>query len=185
MKQAIQKPFSVKLFFIMIFCVLGIWRIQIAHPTDTLSIEDKREIFKNTISTIAERYIGMPLRLGNNLEISGGLDNSHLFYQIYKMAARQAGLRSIGYMPMKELLKRTVAVQPNELKNGDLIVLNDSHAAMIYRVEKQDKFCMIYASEKRQQVISFNNQNVVFEVYWLENLKGYFRMTEDIFLLQN
>jgi len=185
MKQVIQKTFSAKLFFILIFSVLGIGRIQIAYPTDGLPIEDKKEIFKNTIPTIAEGYIGVPFKLGNNLEKSGGLDNSHLFYLIYKMAARQAGLRSIGYMPMKALLKRTVEVQPNELKNGDLIVLKDSHAAMIYRVENQDKFFMIYASEKRQQVISFNNQNVVFEIYWLENLKGYYRLTEDMFLPQD
>lgn len=83
---------------------------------------------------------------------------------------------------MKELLTNTVEVQRHELKNGDLIVLNDGHAAMIYRVENRDKFYMIYTSLKRQRVISFNSQNVVFEVYWLANLKGFYRLTEDMFL---
>ncbi|MBW1800445.1 MAG: peptidoglycan endopeptidase, partial [Deltaproteobacteria bacterium] len=141
--------------------------------------------FENVIPAIAERYVGIPFKLGNNLETSGGLDNSHLFCLIYDTATKQAGLRSIGYMPMKDLLKRTVEIHPRELKNGDLIVLNDSHAAMIYRIDNQDKFYMIYASGKRKQVISFNNQNVVFEVYWLENLKGFYRLNKDIFLPQD
>ncbi len=83
---------------------------------------------------------------------------------------------------MKELLRNTIEVQRDELKNGDLIVLNDGHAALIYKVENRDNFHMIYVSLKRRRVISFNSQNVVFEVYWLKNLKGFFRLTESMFV---
>jgi len=33
-----------------------------------------------------------------------------------------------------------------------------------------------------KQVISFNSHNVVFEAYWLKNLKGFFRLTERVFV---
>jgi len=82
---------------------------------------------------------------------------------------------------MKELLRNTIEVQRDELKNGDLIILNDGHAALIYKVGNRDNFHMIYASLSRHQVISFNTQNVVFEVYWLKNLKGFFRLAESMF----
>ena len=81
---------------------------------------------------------------------------------------------------MKSLLRNTVEVQRDELKNGDLIVLNGGHTALIYKAGNRDNFRMIYASSKRRQVISFNSQNVVFEVYWLKNLKGFFRLTENM-----
>ena len=83
---------------------------------------------------------------------------------------------------MKDLLRNTFEVQRDELRNGDLIVLRNGLAAMIYRIEGRDKFHMIYASFKRQEVISFNSKNVVFEAYWEENLKGYFRPAESMFV---
>ena len=83
---------------------------------------------------------------------------------------------------MKSLLRNTVEIQRDELKNGDLIVLNEGHTALIYKVGNRDNFRMIYASLKRRQVISFNSRNVVFEVYWLENLKGFFRLNESMFV---
>jgi hypothetical protein len=86
-------------------------------------------------------------------------------------------------MPMEMLLKNTIEVERNDLKAGDLMVLNNKHAAMIYNFENRDKFYLIYASQKRQQVISFNSQNLVFEVYWLKNLEGYFRLADSLFAL--
>jgi len=62
-------------------------------------------------------------------------------------------------MPMKELLRNTIEVQRDELKNGDLIVLNDGYAALIYKAGNRDNFHMIYVSLERRQVISFNSQN--------------------------
>ena len=66
---------------------------------------------------------------------------------------------------MEMLLKNTVEVERDDLKAGDLMVLNNKHAAMIYNFENPDKFYLIYASQKRQQVISFNSQNLVFELF--------------------
>lgn len=79
---------------------------------------------------------------------------------------------------MKYFLRNIREVDEKDLKNGDLIVLNDGHTAMIYQVENTGKIHLIYASEKRQQVLSFNSDNIVFQVYWLENLKGFFRLSD-------
>jgi len=181
-KQIIQEILSLKIFLIIIFINFFVCMAHAGNSAETVSVQNKKGIFENKISDIAERYIGIPYRFGKALDKSWALDNSHLLGLIYYEAAKKAGLRFKGYMPMKELLSNTVEVQRHELKNGDLIVLNDGHAAMIYRVENRDKFYMIYTSLKRQRVISFNSQNVVFEVYWLANLKGFYRLTEDMFL---
>ena len=39
---------------------------------------------------------------------------------------------------MKSLLRNTVEVQRDELKDGDLIVLDEGHAALIYKVGNRD-----------------------------------------------
>jgi len=80
-------------------------------------------------------------------------------------------------MQMKELLAHSIKIQRMSLRNGDLIFLNNGHAAMIYNFKDQDHFNLIYASLKRKQVISFHCQNIVFKVYWIKNLKGYYRPT--------
>jgi hypothetical protein len=102
---------------------------------------------------------------------------------IYAQAAEQSGLVFSGFMPMEMLLKNTVEVERKDLAAGDLMVLINGLAAMIYKFEDRDRFHLIYASEKRREVISFNSQNVVFEAYWLKNLKGYFRLSKNILLL--
>jgi len=152
---------------------------------EKVSVQRKKEIFENKISDIAERYIGVQYKLGGDPEKSATVDNSHLICLIYDTAAKQAGLEFRGYRPMKALLRNTIKIRRDELKKGDLIVLNDDHAALIYKFENRDKFYMIYVSFKRQQVISFNSKNVVFEVYWLKNLKGFFRLNENIFVSDN
>ena len=86
---------------------------------------------------------------------------------------------------MEMLLKNTVEVERNDLKAGDLMVLINGLAAMIYKFEDGDKFYLIYVPGKRREVISFNSQNVVFEAYWLKNLKGYFRLSKSMLWPQN
>ena len=161
--------------FSMIICAsFFICMAHAGNSAETISVQDKKGIFENKIPDIAERYIGISCGFSKDFKKSRALDNSHLLCLIYHEAAKQAGLRFKGYMPMKRLLRNTVEVQRDELKNGDLIVLNEGHAALIYKVENHNNFRMIYASSKRRQVISFSSQNVVFEVYWLKNLKGFF-----------
>jgi hypothetical protein len=166
----------------MIFSVVIVLGSYTRNAAEVASIKNRKEIFEDKISDVAEQYIGIPYKFGADPERSKAADNSHLLCLIYEKAARQAGLKFRGYMQMRALLKNTFEVQPDALKNGDLIVLNDGHAAMIYKFENRDKFYLIYASLKRRRVISFNNKNVVFEAYWLENLKGFFRLTEDMFV---
>jgi len=69
-------------------------------------------------------------------------------------------------------------VNENNLKNGDLIVLNDDHAAMVYHVENTGKIHLIYSSGKRRRVLSFTSDHIVFQAYWLENLKGFYRLSD-------
>lgn len=148
----------------------------------TQSDENKKNIFENRLTTIAERYVGIPYKLGGHPEQDGMIDNSHLFCMIYEKAGREAGLKFRNYMPMALLLKNTHEIPAGELKKGDLIVLNDGHAAMIYKLANRNNFDLIYASFKRQEVISFNSRNVIYEVYWLKNLNGFFRLNEDMLI---
>ena len=181
MKQIIQNIRPLTILLIISFISVFICLPHAGNSAETVSVQNKKEIFESKISDIAERYIGIPYGFGKDPEKSWILDNSHLLGLIYYEAAKKAGLRFKGYMPMKELLRNTIEIQRDELKNGDLIVLNDGHAALIYKVGNRDNFHMIYMSLKRRQVISFNSQNVVFEIYWLKNLKGFFRLAESMF----
>jgi hypothetical protein len=133
--------------------------------------------FEEAVSLVARQYIGTPFGFGESAVESGAVDNSHLFHLIYSEAAQIAGMHYLGYAPMDRLLERTFQIPRRDIRAGDLIVLKDGLAAMIYRIESPDLFHMIYVSEKRREVISFNSGNVVYEVYWLEHLRGFFRLT--------
>ncbi len=138
-----------------------------------------RDVFRQNIPSVARQFIGIPYEYGGNPVTTGTSDNSYLFFSIYARAAQIAGLKYYGYMPMKNLLQHTRKVGENQLQKGDLMVLNNHHAAMIYNIEADtDRLFLIYASEKRRQVISFNSDNIVFYAYWLENLKGFYRLTD-------
>jgi hypothetical protein len=165
--------------------VLFICTIHLGYASYTQVFEKKRDIFERKISEIAGQYIGIRYEFGGNFEKSGAVDNSHLFCLIYAQAAEQSGLVFAEYMTMDTLLKNTVEVERHDLKIGDLMVLINGLAAMIYKFENRDKFYLIYTSGIRREVISFNSQNVVFEAYWLKNLKGYFRLSKSMLWPQN
>ena len=145
-----------------------------------MTFENKKEAFINKISEIAEKYIGVPYEYGGDFRKSEEIDNSHLFYLIYDEAAKEVGLKWKKYMPMAELFKQSIEVQPTNLRNGDLVFLNDGHAAMVYKYKDYDNFNLIYSSLKRKKVFTFHCQNVGFKIYWLNNLKGYYRPTETL-----
>jgi hypothetical protein len=165
--------------------ILFICTIHLGNASYIPVVEKKREVFERKISEIAGKYIGIRYEFGGDFDKSGAVDNSHLFYLIYAQAAEQSGLVFAGYMPMDMLLKNTVEVERNDLKIGDLMVLINGLAAMIYKFENRDKFYLIYVSGKRREVISFNSQNVVFEAFWLKNLKGYYRLSKSMLWPQN
>ncbi|MBN2126525.1 MAG: peptidoglycan endopeptidase [Deltaproteobacteria bacterium] len=150
-------------------------------PSSQAIAGEERRNLEQEIPAVAERFIGVPCSFGKGHAESGAVDNSHLFALIYHEAATRAGLEFRGYMPMEELLGNTIRVERDDLRNGDLIVLENGHAALIYKVESAEMFHMMYASLKREQVISFNSQNVAFDAYWLPNLKGFFRLTDLMF----
>ncbi|MCP3941467.1 MAG: C40 family peptidase [Desulfobacteraceae bacterium] len=147
------------------------------EPDDT-PIGIQEAVFRQSIPSIANQFIGIPYEFGGNPQTSNTSDNSHLFFSIYTLAAQKAGLSYKGYLSMAYLLPKTRRVDKNDLKNGDLIVLKNNHAAMIYWIDEGNKMYFIYASEKRQQIISFNSENPVYQAYWVENLKGFYRLED-------
>ena len=140
-----------------------------------------RDVFRQNIPSVARQFIGTPYEYGGNPLTTGTSDNSYLFFAIYSKAAQKAGLQYHGYLPMENLLQHTTKVDENLLQPGDLMVLDNNHAAMIYDIdEATGRLHLIYASEKRQQVISFNSDNIVFYAYWLENLMGFYRLADNM-----
>ena len=171
------------IFYLLIIISPLIIHLSSSHcSAQTLSDEKKRKIFESKISSITEQYVGIPYRFGGNPERDGKADNSHLFCMIFEKAARESGLKFRSYMPMQLLLNNAYKVSVDKLRKGDLVVLNDGHAALIYKLEGQNTFHLIYASFKRQEVISFNSRNVIYDAYWLKNLRGFFRLNEDMFV---
>jgi len=144
---------------------------------DESQVEPHSKALENGITAAAERYFDIPLGRIKTREGTGVIDNSHLFNLIYREAAEQAGLRYLGYAPMKKLLQRTTEVASDDVRVGDLLVLKNGLAAMICRYEQRDKYHLIYVSQRRQRVIAFNTGNLVWEVYWLKNMKGFYRLT--------
>lgn len=166
----------------VLFCLwmLSLLTIFSKSPAQAASPEEKLSAFRDGIPGIAEKYIGMPYAFGADPDHQGKADNSHLLCAIYNEASQKAGLSFPGYMPMRVLLSHAVKVAPGELRSGDLMVLNDGQAAMIYRVKNPEHFDLIYASLKRGEVISFSSHNLVYEVYWLENLDGFYRIDPEL-----
>ena len=138
MKQTFQGMLSLTMFSMIIFVSFFICMAHAGNSAEIVSVQNKKGILEDKISDIAEKYIGIPYGSGKDLKKSKALDNSHLLCLIYHEAAKQAGLRFKGYMPMKSLLRNTVEVQRDELKDGDLIVLDEGHAALIYKVGNRD-----------------------------------------------
>ncbi len=148
------------------------------------SVENDKNVFYAGISAIAEEYVGMPYRYGGDPDKDDMTDNSHLFSTIYRKATKEAGLGYKGYMTIADLLKNTREVNIRNLKNGDLIVIRgrDSlHAGMIFNHQGPRSYRVIYASEKRREVASFDCNDQNFRKYWFDNIKGFFRLNEDMF----
>lgn len=140
------------------------------------------ELFCQFIPSIAEQFIGMPVIVGGRPEQTGSTDNSWLFYSIYTGAANRAGLTYKTFMPMVLLLGNTHRIDPDDVQNGDLIVLDNNLAAMVYQVDPGGRMHFIYASKKRGAVTIFNSENIVYHAYWLEHFKGFFRINEDMLM---
>ncbi len=139
-------------------------------------------LFCQYIPSTAEPFISMPVKFGGRPEQTGNIDNSWLFYSIYSGAARKAGLIYKTFLPMRYLLENTREVHAADVQNGDLIVLNNNLAAMVYQVDPTGRMHFIYASKKRGQVTAFHSENIVYKAYWLEHFKGFFRINDDMLM---
>lgn len=146
------------------------------HKPEGVMDRPARDLFRHNIPEVAGQFIGIPYKFGGNPQTTGTSDNSYLFFSIYSLAAQKAGFMYHGYLPMRYLLDHTSEISEDEVQNGDLMVLDNNHAAMVFHTEENGRLHLIYASKKRRQVISFNSDNLVFQVYWMENLKGFYRL---------
>lgn len=170
--------------FILIW-TLPAWGSYPAHnlreQASTPIVQSSHSIFLSQIQALAGDFIGMPFKMGGRPSRTGSTDNSSLFYAIYTSAAQNAGLTyTKAYLPMRYLLQNMKPVAAADVRNGDLIVLNNKLAAMVYKVDFSGRMHFIYASEKRKQVISFHSDNLVYQAYWLQHLKGFFRLKKDM-----
>ena len=83
---------------------------------------------------------------------------------------------------MQYLLENTHEIETNKVQNGDLIVLENGLAAMVFQVDPTGRMHFIYASQKRGQVTAFHSENIVYKAYWLEHFKGFFRINDDMLI---
>ncbi len=147
-------------------------------PDDYSPAATAREVFSQNIPKVARQFIGTPYEYGGNPLTSGTSDNSYLFFAIYTTAAQRAGLTYHGYLPMANLLQNVRPINGSQVKAGDLLILDNQLAAMVFDIEDSGRLHLIYVSEKRRQVISFHSGNLVFDVYWLKHMTGIFRLKE-------
>ena len=140
------------------------------------------EVIRNKIPAIAESYLGMPYKLGAHPDHDNAADNSHLIFAIFDKAATGTGLKLKEYMPMGKLIANTREIKAEVLQNGDFIILNNGLAAMIHDVLDKDKFKFVYTSEKMRKVVSLHSRDKDVREYWFKNLKGYYRLTGDMFI---
>ena len=152
-----------------------------ADTGDTESYHSENDAFERKITEIAVEYENLPYKLGANPETDGAADNSHLIHKICEKAALSIGMMFSDYMPMRELLKNTYEIKAENVRNGDLIVLNNGHAALIYKVDGIGMYYCIYASERRRKVLLIGSNEAGFRQYWLQNKKGYFRFNDNMF----
>ncbi len=176
---------TLTIFFIMLYACCGMAMESsesLASRQQVMQSEKNsaKASFLQEIPSVAKQFLGVPYRYGQNPRLTGATDNSYLFFSIYTLAAQEAGLFYKGYMPMKYLLRNVTPVSDGAVRNGDLMVLNNNLAAMVYKTEPWGKLHFIYASQKRQQVISFTSDNVVFKIYWMANLKGFYRIQDGL-----
>ena len=157
------------------------WALSFEELGGLWQKEDPMSVFRRNIPAIAEKFIGLPYEWGGDPRMTGTTDNSHLFFSIYSMAAASAKISYPRYLTIKELIKKTQMVPMDQIQNGDLMVLNNTHAAMVYRVEKNGVLHLIYASGKRRQVTILNSESPSYKAYWIKNLKGFHRPAKELF----
>ncbi len=137
-----------------------------------------REVFRRNIPATARQFIGTPYEYGGNPLTAETADNSYLFFAIYTTAAQLSGLTYHGYLPMSNLLKNVRQIDEDQVQAGDLMVLDNQLAAMVFDVEDSGRLHLIYVSEKRRQAIAFHSGNLVFDAFWLKHMTGFFRLKE-------
>ncbi len=136
--------------------------------------------FAVSVKQWASKYESLKFRLGADPDKDRAADNSHLVCAIWRNAAAENKMKFKGYMDSKEILRNTSKVSKNDIRNGDLVVLNDGMFGMITDFSSADSFNVIYASESKNKVVKSDAQGLSY--YWLkpENFKGFYRLNKDI-----
>jgi len=151
----------------------------------TSQFEEFTSNFENgfgvSVKKWASRYEGLKLKEGAHPDKDKASDNSHLICAIWENSASENNMAFKGYMNTNAILNNITKINPNDLKNGDLLVLRNGMLGMITDLISHDNFKLIYASESKGAVIKSSYGDL--ENYWLkeENFKGYYRANKDIF----
>jgi hypothetical protein len=183
----IQGKIMKKHIFVTLWLLMNtvcVWGVQLdkgsfsGKPEDHSPAATAREVFRQNIPEAARQFIGTPYEYGGNPLRSGTSDNSYLFFAIYTTAAQRASLTYHGYLPMANLLQNVRPIDESQVQKGDLVVLDNQLAAMVFDIESSGRLHFIYVSEKRRQVISFHSDNLVFDAYWLKHMTGFFRLKQ-------
>ena len=136
--------------------------------------------FYDSVCKWASKYEGMKFRLGADPDKDGAADNSHLVCAIWRNSAAENKMKFKGYMDSKEILRNTSKISKSDIRNGDLVVLNDGMFGMITDFSSVNSFSVIYASESKNQILKSGREGLAY--YWLkpENFKGFYRIKKDI-----
>jgi hypothetical protein len=188
-RSQLQGKIMKKLFCVLLLILLNTvcaWGIQsdrypAAGKPEVRMRDAAMDVFRQNIPSVARQFIGTPYEWGGNPLTSGTSDNSYLFFAIYARAAQRAGLAYRGYLPMSNLLENTRQISEDQIEYGDLMVLSNQLAAMVFHIEATGRIHLIYTSEKRNQVISFHSDNPVFDAFWMKHLMGFYRLKDTMF----
>ncbi len=139
--------------------------------------------FERSIDKWANEYEGYIVRLGADPDRVKAADNSHLMCAIWRNSAKDNGMNfKPGYMQTEAILNNIVPIQRNEVKNGDLIVLQNGMIGMVVRFKSINDHSLIYASGTENKVVIIGYDRLLH--YWLkpDNFKGYYRLKKHLII---
>jgi hypothetical protein len=140
----------------------------------------KSEGFYASVNKWAKKYEGYAYKSGADPDKQRAADNSYLICSIWKNSAKENGRYFKGYLPTTEILKKSKKIDHADLRNGDLVVLQDKTMGMVVNYKKPNDFRLIFASETKKKVLVSDYNSII--SYWLqpENFLGYYRPSKEI-----
>jgi hypothetical protein len=139
-----------------------------------------REEFYTSVDKWAKKYTGYNFKLGADPDKVKAADNSNLICAIWKNAAKDSGMYFKGYINTADILKNSKKIDHADLRNGDIVVLQDKTMGMVINYNGPVDFKLIFASASKGSVLISDYETIV--NYWLkpDNFFGYYRPNKEI-----